>query len=265
MSPSGHYETLGVAPSANFRDIKKAYYRQVKKCHPDLFGGSREKEEEFKLLVFAFDVLSDPDKRRRYDVSSGIALEETRPQEWFQDGYSVMDTEADDILEEIIVGNNPPPGATLGSLFLDLEKTDVFMSFREGKNFFRAGSYRNALNLFVKVVNHSPGNILYRYYLAKTYCALKQFNDARMHYGMAVNLGKRRIPPQRLRWIHDELDAISARKSPAWRKVVAFFGGKNAKTRFVDSEENTVSELNRAIARIMAERRKGEDEKKLLK
>ncbi len=264
MPPLGHYETLGVAPSANFRDIKKAYYRQVKKCHPDLFGGSREKEEEFKLLVFAFDVLSDPDKRKRYDISSGISLP-CRPQDWFQEGYSIMDTEADDVLEEIIVGNNPPVGATLGSLFLDLEKTEVFMSFREGKNFFRAGSYRNALSFFIKTVNHSPSNILYRYYLAKTYCALKQFSDARLHYSSAINLGRRRIPPQRLRRVHDELDAISIRKSPVWKKVFDLFGGENEKTRFVDSEESSVAELNRAIARLMNESRNKKSDRKLLK
>ena len=265
MSPFGHYETLEVTPSASFRDIKKAYYRQVKKCHPDLFGGSREKEEEFKLLVYAFDILSDPDKRKRYDISSGISTEEGRPQEGVQDGYSVMDTEADDILEEIIVGNNPPLNATIGSLFLDLEKSEVFMSFREGKNFFRTGNYRHALNFFIKVVNHSPGNILYRYYLAKTYCALKQFSDARLHYSMAINLGKKRIPPQSLRRIHSELDAISVRKNTVWKKIAGFFGGETEKTRFFDSEEDTVSELNRAIARIMAERWNEKDGKKLLK
>jgi hypothetical protein len=264
MSPFGHYETLEVDSSASFRDIKKAYYRQVKKCHPDLFGGSKEKEEEFKLLVSAFDVLSDPDKRKRYDISSGICLETGRGQEWILDGYSIMDTEADDILEEIIVGNRLPAGSTLGSLFLDLEKTEVFMSFREGKNIFRAGSYSYALDFFIKVVNHSPGNILYRYYLAKTYCALKQFNDARMHYRMAIELGKRRIPPQRLRRIHDELDAISVRKNTVWKKISNLFGGEKEKPRFVDSEDDMVLELNRSIARIMRERRNRKDERKLI-
>ena len=265
MSPIGHYATLEITPSATFRDIKKAYYRQVKKCHPDLFGGSREKEEEFKLLVIAFDILSDPDKRKRYDVSVGIAIDSGRIQDWGREGYSVMDTEADDILEEIIVGNNPPLNATIGSLFLDLEKTDVFMSFREGKNLFRAGSYRYALNLFIKVVNHSPGNILYRYYLAKTYSALKQFSDARMHYNMAINLGRRRFPPQRLQRIHDELDAISVRKNTVWKKVSDFFGGEKEKTRFIDSEDDMVSQLNRAISRIMKDRRHDKDDKKLLR
>lgn len=260
-----HYERLGADPSSDFQTIKKAYYRQVKKCHPDLFGGSREKEEEFKLLVCAFDILSDPDKRKRYDISRGIALEPVRSQEWVQEGYSVMDTEADDTLEEIIVGNNLPAGATLGSLFLDLEKTDVFISFREGKNYFRSGSYRNALNFFIKVVNHSPNNILYRYYLAKTYCALNRFSDARMHYSMAINLGERRMPPQRLRRIHDELDAISIRKSTFWRKISGLFVGEKKKMHFVDSEDDMVSELNRAIARIMAERRNRNDDRKLLK
>ena len=56
-----HYKVLGVETDCDFASIKKAYYRRVKECHPDLFGGSKSKEEEFKFLVLAFDVLSDPD------------------------------------------------------------------------------------------------------------------------------------------------------------------------------------------------------------
>ncbi|MFA6293854.1 MAG: DnaJ domain-containing protein [Victivallales bacterium] len=265
MPPFGHYATLGIAPSAGFPEIKKAYYRQVKKCHPDLFGGARDKEEEFKSLVHAFDILSDPDKRKRYDVSSGITLDTTRVHDWGREGYSVMDTEADDILEEIIVGNNPPRDATIGSLFLDLENTEVFMSFREGKNFLRAGNFTSALEFFIRVVLHSPNNILYRYYLARTYCALKKFNDARMHYNMAIELGRKRIPPQRLRRLHEELDAISVQKLTVWKKVAGFLGVETKKRRFIDTEDDMVSQMNRSIARLMRDSRNQKDETKLLK
>ena len=97
-----HYERLGAEQDADFQALKKAFYRRAKECHPDLFNNSAAKTEEFKLLVAAFDILSDPDKRRRYD--SSINTEEQRKAEKptapsTLSKYSVMDSEADDILE----------------------------------------------------------------------------------------------------------------------------------------------------------------------
>ncbi|OGV41074.1 MAG: hypothetical protein A2X48_11980 [Lentisphaerae bacterium GWF2_49_21] len=259
-----HYETLGIGTGAGFKEIKKAYYRQVKLCHPDLFGGSREKEEEFKLLVQAFDVLTDPDKRRKYDVSSGISLE--APSDWGFDEESIMDTSADDTLEEIIVGNEPPKDATLATLFLDLERTEVFISFREGKNYFRKGQYQSAFHYFRNVVEHSPNNILYRYYLAKTLVAFRNFSEARTHYNIGIGIGAKRMPPQRLNRFHDELDAMAEKQNPRLKKLMDFFGGRNIAPEYVDAEEKTIRETNRAIARLMAARRKLEGNgRKLLK
>ena len=62
-----YYSILGVERNSNFQELKKAYYRKAKECHPDRFNNSPQKTEEFKVLVGAFDVLSDPAKRRRYD------------------------------------------------------------------------------------------------------------------------------------------------------------------------------------------------------
>ncbi|HCE44828.1 MAG TPA: hypothetical protein DET40_14910 [Lentisphaeria bacterium] len=263
-----HYDVLGVGFSAGFRDMKKAYYRQVKLCHPDLYGGSRAKEEEFKLLVMAFDVLSDPDKRRKYDYANGIGIESHGPVDWTAlDEFSIMDTPADDTLEEIIVGNDPPEDTTLATLFLDLERTDVFMAFREGKNYFRNGQCQGAFQCFKRNVEHSPNNILYRYYLAKTLLAFNNFSEARTHFNIGVNIGKRRIPPQKLKRFHDELDAMAIKQNPRWKKLVDFFGGAKSLPEYVDSEEMTIRETNRAIAHIMSsERRKNlGNDRKLLK
>ena len=62
-----YYEVLGVDKSATEEDIKKAYRRKAKECHPDLHPGDKEAEERFKELNEANEVLSDPDKRARYD------------------------------------------------------------------------------------------------------------------------------------------------------------------------------------------------------
>ena len=62
-----YYEVLGIAKDASADDIKRAYRKKAKECHPDLHPGDKEAEERFKELNEANEVLSDPDKRARYD------------------------------------------------------------------------------------------------------------------------------------------------------------------------------------------------------
>lgn len=62
-----YYEVLGVDQNASSDDIRRAFRQLARKYHPDVNGGSREAEEQFKELKEAYDVLGDPDRRRQYD------------------------------------------------------------------------------------------------------------------------------------------------------------------------------------------------------
>jgi curved DNA-binding protein len=74
-----YYATLGLTKTATPEEIKRAYRKIARKCHPDLNPGDQEAETKFKDLNEANEVLSDPEKRQKYDQFG---------QHWNQPGYS---------------------------------------------------------------------------------------------------------------------------------------------------------------------------------
>ena len=67
MAKRDYYEVLGVEKSASEAEIKKAYRKLAIQYHPDKNPGDKEAEEKFKEAAEAYSVLSDKDKRARYD------------------------------------------------------------------------------------------------------------------------------------------------------------------------------------------------------
>ncbi len=77
MSQRDYYEVLGLDKSADADSIKRAYRQLAKKYHPDLNPGDAEAEKNFKDVNEAYSILSDPDKKAKYDQFGHAAFDPT--------------------------------------------------------------------------------------------------------------------------------------------------------------------------------------------
>ena len=69
------YEVLGVSKSASSDEIKREYRKLAKKYHPDLNPDDKEAEQNFKEATLAYEILSDPEKKQKYDAYGSAAFE----------------------------------------------------------------------------------------------------------------------------------------------------------------------------------------------
>src|SRR5579862_1328054 len=86
MAQRDPYEVLGVARTATAEEIKLAYRRLARRYHPDVNPGDKDAEEHFKEIGASYAVLSDPDRRSRYDQYGSL---DDQPQDPFFQGQGV--------------------------------------------------------------------------------------------------------------------------------------------------------------------------------
>src|SRR5262245_52357974 len=112
------YQVLGVAKTASTDEIRKAYRRLAKKLHPDLNPNDKAAEAKFKEVAAAHDLLSDPEKRRRFDAGEIDASgQEQAPRGFWRDHAAGPNGAR---YQRAGGGGGPEDFADLGSMFAEM-------------------------------------------------------------------------------------------------------------------------------------------------
>lgn len=206
-----HYDILGIGPGCDLEAIKRAFRLQALATHPDQHPDDPDADRKFIRVARAYETLSDVHKRAAYDFRTlrtrsrtadyGITIDDVLR----ADHESILDNKADDALEEYIVGVNPPHDTTLMTFFRDLERTEIFILFRDGKEAYQRKHLERAESIFLRAVTHSPQNILYRHHLGLTYAARGKVRRAIREYKRAISIGLSRYPLLRCPGVHRAL------------------------------------------------------------
>ena len=116
MPKKSYYQILGVAKDASEKEIQRAFRRLARKCHPDVNPGQQDTAERFKEINEAYQVLSDPDERKRYDIN-GRGFRFAGPITWhFESGgfsggspFDAGMNPFDEILDSLLGGRGEGP------------------------------------------------------------------------------------------------------------------------------------------------------------
>ncbi|MEK8022791.1 MAG: molecular chaperone DnaJ [Candidatus Hydrogenedentota bacterium] len=134
-----YYDILGVARTASVEEIKKSYRQLAMRYHPDKNPGNKEAEEKFKEISNAYAVLSDTDKRKKYDQFGHAAFEQAAA----GGGYAQVDI--NDVLRsafgDFFGGGARRSGGFRGSIFDDL------FGGGGGENVYRGDDLRATVTL----------------------------------------------------------------------------------------------------------------------
>ena len=143
MTKRDYYEILEVSKTSTSEELKKAYRKQALKYHPDKNPGNKEAEDKFKEAAEAYEVLNDPEKRRRYDQYGHAGLGNNGGFSGFGGGMSM-----EDIFQHF------------GDIFGGGGFNDQFSSFfgggggRRGRNVNRGSNLRVKVKLTMEEIVH---------------------------------------------------------------------------------------------------------------
>ena len=126
-----YYQILGVSKSASDADIKKAYRKLARKYHPDVNPGNKSAEEKFKQVSGAFEVLSNPQKRKLYDEFGEDAAKIGYDEKKAETLRAYRQAAQSGGGGRVHFGGEGPGGVDLGDLFGDL-----FGRAQQGGDFF---------------------------------------------------------------------------------------------------------------------------------
>jgi molecular chaperone DnaJ len=149
--PDDYYAVLGVERSAGEREIKKAFRRLARDLHPDVNSHDPEAEEKFKRAAEAYEVLSDPDRRRTYDTFGHEGL---RSGGWSPHTAGSME----DILSSFFGGGDSLFGDLFGGRAGPAQGADVGVEIEIGLEDVLTGTNRGVSFEAVSVCEHCRGN-----------------------------------------------------------------------------------------------------------
>lgn len=140
------YERLGVLPTATQEEIKKAYRKMAIKWHPDKQKTDKDKaKDRFQKIAEAYDILSDPSKRKLYDKYGNGYDKEIESGQSFVDPFKIFD--------EIFKGGSLNSYGLDDDFDLDFEVPD---NFTHKRSFFAQGNH-NSGQTFVNMVRNTGG------------------------------------------------------------------------------------------------------------
>jgi len=133
--PDKLYKVLGVEPDAPEKEIRQAYRNLAKKHHPDLNPGDKASEETFRDVQAAYDILSDADKRRRYDAGEIDAEGKETPRSFYReyaaggDGHAYRSSagfdDLGDIFSELFRRSHAHAGPGSGETHIRMQGGDL--------------------------------------------------------------------------------------------------------------------------------------------